>query len=66
MTAQWMLDVLKEQVRVTKATDGKGAYIYYNLSEISAYSKSPIANHGYVIFLPHTAAAANTGRPGQK
>ena len=66
LTKEDSLSILKEQVRVTKATDGKGAYIYYNLSEISAYSKAPIANHGYVIFLPHTAAAANTGRPGQK
>lgn len=66
LTKEDNLSTLHEQVRVTKTTDGKAVFVYYNLTEVATASKAPIANHGYVILLPITNASANTAKPGRK
>lgn len=60
------LSTLNEMVRVTKTTDGKYVYVVYSLSEVSAISGTPLANHGYVLRFPLRAAAPQITRPGQK
>ncbi len=60
------LSSLKEMVRLTKSTDGKAIFLYYNLQERSVISGTVIANHGYTIIFPITSASARATRPGQK
>lgn len=60
------LSKLVEYVRVSKTTDGKIVYVAYALTEISAISGSPIANHGYMLLFPMPTASANAAKPGQK
>ena len=60
------LSTLTETVLVSKATDGSGVYVMYNLTEKSAISGTNIANHGYMLHFPVKTASANATRPGQK
>ncbi len=60
------LSSLREQIRLTRTTDGKAIYLSYSLAERSAISGSVIANHGYTILFPISSASANATRPGQK
>lgn len=60
------LSKLAEMVRVTKSTDGKMIFVAYALSEVSAISGTPIAQHGYMLAFPVATASVNAGKPGQK
>lgn len=60
------LSKLAETLRIAKSTDGKVVYVSYAMTELSAISGTPIANHGYMLYFPTQTVNANATKPGRR